>query len=149
MMLPPKSGRKAVRLRNAGTMSTLSYLYSDIMAAWISSDASQKGSSAELLPRLRQKFLGLAQQIQAVKMQTMVAKWEGSIRGAWPGNEYLKLAGVQADMMSSLALVSAHALAAPRAFSRPRSSSRARSHRSTPRCASRSCTARSSSTRTS
>ena len=54
-------------------------------------------------------------------MQTMVAKWEGSIRGAWPGNEYLKLAGVQADMMSSLALVSAHTrLAAPRAFSRPR-----------------------------
>lgn len=106
MMLPPKSGRKAVRLRNAATMSTLSYLYSDIMAAWISSGASPKGNNAELLPRLRHKFLGLAQQIQAVKMQTMVAKWEGSLRGAWPGDEYLKLAGVQADMMSSLALVS-------------------------------------------
>ncbi|KIP09379.1 hypothetical protein PHLGIDRAFT_86838 [Phlebiopsis gigantea 11061_1 CR5-6] len=105
MMFPPKSGRKAVRLRNAATMSTLSYLYSDIMAAWISSGASQKGNNAELLPRLRHKFLGLAQQIQAVKMQTMVAKWEGSLRGAWPCDEYLKLAGVQADMMSSLALL--------------------------------------------
>ena len=86
-------------------MSSLSFIYSDVMAAWISSDASRspKGSIAD--PAMRERFLALAQQIQAVKIQTMIAKWEGSIRGVWPGEEYLKLATVQSDMMSSLALV--------------------------------------------
>lgn len=108
MMLPPKSGRKAVRLRNASTMSQLSFLYSDIMAAWISSNDNVKhahGSLTELLPNARKKFLALAAQLQAVKTQTAIAKWEGSIRGAWPGDEYMKLANVQTDMTSSLALV--------------------------------------------
>ena len=31
MMLPPKSGRKAVRLRNAGTITLMSTLYTDVI----------------------------------------------------------------------------------------------------------------------
>ena len=75
------------------------------MAAWIGSDASRsmKGSIAD--NTMRERFLALAQQIQAVRGQTMIAKWEGSIRGVWPVDEYLKLATAQSDMMSSLALV--------------------------------------------
>lgn len=108
MMLPPKSGRKAVRLRNASNIAQLSFLYSDVMAAWISSDSGGRhahGSLSELLPNARKKFLALATQLQAVKMQTAVARWEGSVRGAWPFEEYMKLANVQTDMMSSLALL--------------------------------------------
>lgn len=107
MMFPPKSGRKAVRLRNASNITTLSFLYSDVMAAWISSSSARHahGSLTELLPNARKKFLGLATQLQMVKMQTAVARWEGSIRGSWPFEEYMKLAGVQTDMMSSLSLV--------------------------------------------
>ncbi|GJE92380.1 fusaric acid resistance protein-like domain containing protein [Phanerochaete sordida] len=107
MMLPPKSGRKAVRLRNASTMSQLAFLYSDIMAAWISSGSARHahGALAELLPDARRKFLALAAQLQAVKTQTAIARWEGSVRGAWPGDEYMRLASVQTDMMSSLALL--------------------------------------------
>ncbi|EKM50877.1 uncharacterized protein PHACADRAFT_151282 [Phanerochaete carnosa HHB-10118-sp] len=107
MMLPPKSGRKAVRLRNSSHISTISFLYSDIMAVWIDSASVRHvhGSLAELLPNARKQFLKLATQLQAVKSQTTIAKWEGSIRGAWPFEEYMKLANVQTDMMSSLALL--------------------------------------------
>jgi hypothetical protein len=101
MMLPPKSGRKAVRLRNASTVSALMFIYSDIMAVWI----SNQDVDANLIPRVRTKFLALGAQLQALRMQTAVAKWEGSIRGAWPAEEYMKLINVQADMMSSMALV--------------------------------------------
>ena len=38
MMLPPKSGRKAVRLRNAGTVGALGFLYADVVSAWIGSE---------------------------------------------------------------------------------------------------------------
>ena len=108
MMLPPKSGRKAVRLRNASTMSQLAFLYSDIMAAWISNEPahpSPRDAHSHFLPGMRKKVLALAAQIQAVKMQIPIARYEGSIRGAWPGDEYLKLANVQSDMRSSMALV--------------------------------------------
>lgn len=144
MMFPPKSGRKAVRLRNASTMTSLSFIYSDVMAAWISSESSRisRGGITDLFPGMRERFLGLAQQIQAVKIQAMIAKWEGSIRGVWPGEEYLKLATVQSDMMSSLALVCVRNikpcdefLTSCDTFSLP-----GRSHRSTVRCESHSCT---------
>ena len=72
MVLPPKSGRKAVRLRNASTLSSLMFIYSDIMAAWIRSDSH--GDSSELYPGMRKKFLSLAAQLQAVKTQTEIAK---------------------------------------------------------------------------
>lgn len=105
-MLPPKSGRKAVRLRNASTISSLSFLYSDIIAAWLNSKEGQPTASiADFVPGIREKLFGLAAQLEAVKIQTAIARWEGSIRGAWPSNEYFKLASVQTDMMASMSLV--------------------------------------------
>lgn len=38
MMLPPKSGRKAVRLRNASTINKLAQTYTFLMSAWIRTD---------------------------------------------------------------------------------------------------------------
>lgn len=111
MMLPPKSGRKAVRLRNASIIMSLSTLYSEIVAAWISSESRPREkpgavtSLKEWIPGVREKIIAVAGQLQAVKTQTAIAKWEGSIRGHWPSDEYLRLADIEIDMMSNLALV--------------------------------------------
>lgn len=110
-MLPPKSGRKAVRLRNAGTIATLSSLYADILSAWIRGEdrvAQDKHARylVEWIPGFRDRLLGLSAQIQAVRTSTMLAKWEGSIRGRWPSDQYTRLADVQSEMVANLALVS-------------------------------------------
>lgn len=110
MMLPPKSGRKAVRLKNANILMQLSSLYSDITAAWISSegvpDNDLAKSAKEWNPAVRAKVISIATQLQVLRMQTAMAKWEGNIRGVWPMGEYMKLLEVETDIMASLALVS-------------------------------------------
>lgn len=116
MIFPPTSGRKAVRMRNASTVAELSYIYSHLMSAWINDeepadDQKEKGdslTSAEWIPEFRHKLIAVAQQLQALRTQTTVAKWEGSIRGAWPFEEYLNLLNIQSDMVGNLALVSEH-----------------------------------------
>lgn len=110
-MLPPKSGRKAVRLRNAGTIATLSFLYADILSAWIAGEdrvAQDKHARylVEWIPGFRDRLLALSAQIQAVRTSTVLAKWEGSIRGRWPSDQYARLADVQSEMVANLALVS-------------------------------------------
>ncbi|KAI0946571.1 hypothetical protein AcW1_010001 [Taiwanofungus camphoratus] len=113
MIFPPTSGRKAVRLRNASTVAELSYIYSHLMSAWINDeepadDQKEKGdslTSAEWIPEFRHKLIAVAQQLQALRTQTAVAKWEGSIRGAWPFEEYLNLLNIQSDMVGNLALL--------------------------------------------
>ncbi|KAI0746793.1 hypothetical protein C8Q80DRAFT_1220068 [Daedaleopsis nitida] len=61
MMLPPKSGCKAVRLRNASTISGLSYLYSHLTSLWLSSAEPSDNKNGDILhqwPReLREKFM--------------------------------------------------------------------------------------------
>ena len=103
MMLPPKSGRKAVRLRNANTITTLSHVYREITSAWIN---DHEFSFADKVPQLRDRILGVSTQLQALRGQTMIAKFEGSFRGKWPVEEYSKLVDVQFDMLISLAMVS-------------------------------------------
>lgn len=113
MMFPPKSGRKAVRLRNASTITSLSCIYSGLLSAWIydkGPDPDEKpGTSVPLpdwIPFFREKLTAVWQKLQATKMQTSIARWEGGIRGAWPYDEYVKLADTQLEMISHLALVS-------------------------------------------
>ncbi|THH31626.1 hypothetical protein EUX98_g2549 [Antrodiella citrinella] len=113
MMLPPKSGRKAVRLRNANTIMMISNLYQEITSAWIkipSSSASLEKnepdlSFAEQIPFLRDRLLGVATQLQALAGQTMIAKFEGNFRGKWPMDEYLKLVETQVEMLIALGLL--------------------------------------------
>ena len=111
-MLPPKSGRKAVRLRNASTITNLSYIYSGLLSTWIndkipeSDEKSGPAAISERVPEFREKLLGLCGQLQAVKIQASIARWEGGIRGAWPYDEYMNLANTQTEMISHLALVS-------------------------------------------
>ena len=112
MMLPPKSGRKAVRLRNASILSGLSYLYSHLTSLWLSAGepfdaAHEKGGVARVWPQeLRDKLVYIAEQLQDLRMRTAMSKWEGNVRGAWPFEDYNRMVDVQSDMLNSLILVS-------------------------------------------
>ncbi|KDQ52244.1 hypothetical protein JAAARDRAFT_184405 [Jaapia argillacea MUCL 33604] len=114
MMLPPKSGRKAVRLRNASTINRMSRIYAFLISTWITDpgtptrtslqDPAASGS-AHVKPwilEFRGDVLKLAEKLQALKQMTAVAKWEGSVRGKWPSEEYNRLVDVQFDMIGSL-----------------------------------------------
>ncbi|KAI0646345.1 hypothetical protein C8Q79DRAFT_909612 [Trametes meyenii] len=115
MMLPPKSGRKAVRLRNASVISGLSYLYSHLTSLWLSADGpfdstvDVKTAGAQARPRwpaeLRGKFIALAEQIQDLRIRTAMSKWEGSIRGSWASEDYGRLLDLESDMLASLVLL--------------------------------------------
>lgn len=107
MMLPPKSGRKAVRLRNASTLSGLSYLYSHLTSLWLSAADGPLQAGDRWPAELRGKFIALAEQIQDLRLRTAMSKWEGSVRGAWAAEEYNRLLEVESDMLSSLVLVRA------------------------------------------
>ncbi|KAI0360638.1 hypothetical protein OH77DRAFT_1418621 [Trametes cingulata] len=118
MMLPPKSGRKAVRLRNASVISNLSYLYSHLTSLWLNAEEpferikgakERDGYAAERRftwpAELRAKFVAIAEQIQDLRVRTATSKWEGSIRGAWPSDDYNKLLEAENDMLSGLILL--------------------------------------------
>ncbi len=113
MMFPPKSGRKAVRLRNAAVISGISYLYSHITSLWLSAGEpfeaarQQKGASANRVwsPQLREKVISIAEQLQDLRVRTVMSKWEGSIRGAWAFEDYNQLVELENDMLGSLILV--------------------------------------------
>ncbi|KAH9919972.1 uncharacterized protein BXZ73DRAFT_52330 [Epithele typhae] len=111
MMLPPKSGRKAVRIRNANVLSGISYLYSHLTSIWLSADDPLQLSCGKFTPAsrgwpedLRAKFVVLSEQIQDLRMRTEMSKWEGNIRGAWPYEDYSRMVELQSEMLNSLVL---------------------------------------------
>jgi hypothetical protein len=107
-MLPPKSGRKAVRLRAAASIDELGHVYTMLMSAWIVEDDSRKDvpySFTNWVKPFRQRLVAVTAQIQASKQQMMLATWEGNIRGRWPKDEYFKLTEVQEEMIAVLAQV--------------------------------------------
>jgi len=107
MMLPPKSGRKAVRLRNASSVVALSKIYGFLTSIWISSSSHRKVAAANAPAEWTSDFLtrlvAQAQEINTIRDLTRLARWEGNIRGAWPSEEYFRLAEVQTEMVSGLA----------------------------------------------
>ena len=113
MMIPPKSGRKAVRLRNASIISGLSYLYSHLTSLWLAADGSfdslhKLEETQRRWPiELREMVVTLSQQLQDLRVRTAMSKWEGNIRGHWPFEEYNQILDFQVDIMSSLVLVRA------------------------------------------
>ncbi|KAI0279079.1 hypothetical protein BGY98DRAFT_916273 [Russula aff. rugulosa BPL654] len=105
MMIPPKSGRKAVRLRAAATIDGLGHAYTMLMSAWIVEDGSTKSvplTSTNWLRPFRRRMIAITAQLHANKQQMMLATWEGSIRGRWPKHEYIKLMEVQEEMIAVL-----------------------------------------------
>lgn len=108
-----------MRMRNALIITELSNLYAFLMSTWLAqssnADATQNNTSSPSpdtqnlkpawLKEYRVRLLSIAEQIQTLRAQTAIAKWEGNIRGAWPEAEYSKLADREWDMLVALAQV--------------------------------------------
>jgi Aromatic acid exporter family member 2 len=114
MFIPPKSAKTAVRLAHASMIFELSQLYSLLVSTWImAEEGAAKGeeSSAEARQtslwskKFRSEFTKVGTQLEALRMRTSVARWEGSIRGAWPVDQYTELNEVEAEMLSYMAQV--------------------------------------------
>ena len=108
MMLPPKSGRKAVRLHTAKSISALGSVYTSLMSAWITEGDSGKDVSfaaTNWVKAFRGQLIGVTLQVLNGKQEMMTAAWEGNIRGRWPHHEYTRLAEIQEDMIGVLAQV--------------------------------------------
>jgi len=108
MMSPPKSGRKAVRLRLAASIDELGHVYTMLMSAWIVEDDSRKDVpflSTNWVKPLRRRLVAVTARIHAGKQQMMLATWEGNIRGRWSKDEYIKLTEVQEEMIAVLSQV--------------------------------------------
>lgn len=107
-MLPPKSGRKAVRLRAAASIDALGHAYTTLMSAWIMESETGKDASfttSNWVQPFRRRLIAVTTQIQAGKQHMMLAAWEGNIRGRWPKDEYAKLTEVQEEMIAVLSQV--------------------------------------------
>ena len=107
-MVPPKSGRKFVRLRAAASIDGLSHAYTMLMSAWIVEDNSRENApymSTSWVKPFRRRLNTVTAQIQAGKQQMLLASWEGSVRGRWPKDEYMKLIEVQEEMVAVLSQV--------------------------------------------
>jgi len=106
MMLPPTSGRKAVRLRNASVITRISELYGFLISTWIGAQTHRKkplAAPAMWTKDFRIKLITLADQIQCTKQMTDLALWEGNIRGKWPAEEYRALIDAESEMITGLA----------------------------------------------
>jgi hypothetical protein len=68
----------------------------------VSTGASQK-LKTDWLAEYRTRLLSIASQIQELRGQTQIAKWEGNIRGKWPIEEYEVLVESSWEMLAALA----------------------------------------------
>ncbi|KAI0299989.1 hypothetical protein B0F90DRAFT_1668483 [Multifurca ochricompacta] len=103
MMLPPLSGRKAVRLRAAASLNALSHVYTSLISAWITDGAEGEDvtfTSTSREKAFRERLIAVTLQVQAVKQQMMLATWEGGIRGRWPQKK--EMIGVLAQLGGAL-----------------------------------------------
>ncbi|KAN0131986.1 Protein of unknown function (DUF2422) domain containing protein [Lactarius tabidus] len=105
MMLPPKSGRKAVRLRTAKSIGALGNVYTSLMSAWITEgDAGKDVSFAatDWVKAFRGQLIAVTLQVVTEKQEMVTAAWEGNIRGRWPHAEYIKITEIEEDMIGVL-----------------------------------------------
>ncbi|KAJ6538107.1 hypothetical protein B0H19DRAFT_1079182 [Mycena capillaripes] len=108
MMFPPKSGRKAVRTRNATSIASLANAYGFLISAWIGTRTAGAPELELTAPggwtaAFRAQLLALGEEMHTIRALTELAKWEGSIRGKWPAAEYTRLVDVQVEMIVILA----------------------------------------------
>ena len=108
-LFPPKSGRKAVRLRTADSIDALGHIYTTLMSAWITESEAENGapstSASNWIKAFRRRLIAATAQLQSNKQQMMLASWEGSIRGRWPQEEYVKLTEVQEEIIAIISQV--------------------------------------------
>lgn len=78
----------------------------DVEKGQSTDDPSLTQASSKWGNEFRSRFIPLATQLQALRAQTAVAKWEGNLRGMWPFEEYNALLDKEYEMLSSLAQLS-------------------------------------------
>ncbi|KAF8530979.1 hypothetical protein JB92DRAFT_3105728 [Gautieria morchelliformis] len=112
MVVPPKSAKTAVRLANASIIFELSQLYGILVSKWIMAEeaaATGKYPSKDVQQispwssEFRAAFTKAGAKLRVLKTRTNLARWEGSIRGAWPVDQYNELNDVETEMLSCLA----------------------------------------------
>lgn len=109
MILPAKSARKAVRLRCSKSLMSLSHIYTFLMSAWITNTPSAKELTRTGPPgwanSFRESLFDVVIQLRDLKEMAGWARWEGSVRGHWPYEEYNKLTDIQEEMIAVFAHV--------------------------------------------
>ena len=89
----------------------LSQLYSVLISTWIRAEESavkdekSSGKVTQWTKQFKADFSKAGAAIQTLKLQTSRAQWEGSIRGAWPVDQYTELNKVETEMLFYLAQV--------------------------------------------
>lgn len=95
MLLPPQSGRKALRLANATIVSEISQIYGILISSWLTVEEETEENRAngkegpdsenkpvnysyeKWKPAFRAKLMTVAGALAAQKMQMATVKWEG------------------------------------------------------------------------
>ncbi|KAJ7859304.1 hypothetical protein B0H14DRAFT_3135188 [Mycena olivaceomarginata] len=91
---PSKSGRKAVRQRNAVSIAVLGEVYASLISIWISKQDTDSARPTQWTAHFRARLMALADEIGAIRVLTELAKWEGSIRGKWPAADSQPLSAI-------------------------------------------------------
>ena len=95
-----------MRLRTADSIDALGHAYTTLMSAWITeSEAEKDAPASNWIKAFRRRLIASTAQLQSNKQQMMLASWEGSIRGRWPQEEYVKLTEVQEEITAILSQV--------------------------------------------
>ncbi|VDB95654.1 unnamed protein product [Peniophora sp. CBMAI 1063] len=110
MFVPPKSARKAVRVRNATAISGLSNIYLDLTTTWIGNrtDGDRSDGLTEdstTVQRLKTQLVSVATQLLSLNDVVESARWEAAILGEWPYKDYKAMLEVEQDMVAVLALM--------------------------------------------
>lgn len=111
MLIPPKSAKSSVRLANASMIFELSQLYSLLVSRWIMAEEEtakgekETGHMVKWATQFRSEFTRVGTQLHTLKTRTSLTQWEGSIRGAWPVDQYTELNEVEHEMLSYIAQV--------------------------------------------
>jgi Aromatic acid exporter family member 2 len=79
-------------------------MYTFLISVWIASK-HKTAPNPTWIKSFRTKLLGIGAEVGSIRDLTHLARWEGSIRGAWPVEEYMQLVAVQSEMIASLAQV--------------------------------------------
>ncbi|KAF8273497.1 hypothetical protein EI94DRAFT_1826225 [Lactarius quietus] len=107
MLLPAKSARKGVRLGCSKSLTSLSNIYTALMSAWITNTPSAKELRRVGPPAwassFRDKLSEVIIQLRDLKEMAGWARWEGSVRGHWPYEEYNRMTDIQQEMIAVFA----------------------------------------------
>ena len=110
MFIPPKSARKAVRVRNAAVINGLSNTYLSLMSSWVGDKRLTLGrgkidEESESIDHVRGQLLAIATQLLPLKTLTESARWESNVLGKWPYEDYKIMLEIEQDMLAILVQV--------------------------------------------